>query len=55
MILVYVGVIFGRQIMTLFTATKEEATGGNIIGALIIFALGVYLITWANRMKRGDI
>lgn len=55
MILVYVGVVFGRQVMTLFTTAKEEVASGNIIGALIVFALGVYLITWANRMKRGDI
>ncbi len=55
MILVYVGVVFGREIMTLFTTAKEEATRGNMIGALIVFGLGVYLITWANRMKRGEI
>ena len=55
MILVYVGVVFGRQIMTIFTTAKEEATSGNVIGAVIVFGLGVYLITWANRMKRVDI
>ena len=55
MILVYVGVVFGREVRTLFTTAKEEATSGNMIGALIVFGLGVYLITWANRMKRGDI
>jgi len=55
MIIVYVGVVFGRHLMTLFTTAKEEATSGNVIGALIVFGLGIYLITWANRMKRGDI
>lgn len=55
MIIVYVGVVFGREIMTLFTTAKEEATIGNILGAIIVFGLGVYLITWANRMKRGDL
>jgi hypothetical protein len=55
MIIVYVGVVFGREITTLFTTAKEEATGGNILGAVIVFCLGIYLITWANRMKRGDI
>ena len=55
MILVYVGVVFGRQIMTIFTTTKEEATSGNVIGASIVFGLGVYLIMWVDRMKRGDI
>jgi len=55
MIIVYVGVFFGRQIMTLFTTAKEEATAGNILGAVIVFGLCVYLITWANRMKRGDV
>ena len=55
MILVYVGVVFGREVRTLFTTAKEEAISGNMIGALIVFGLGVYLITWANRMKRGDI
>jgi len=55
MILVYVGVVFGREIMTLFTAAKEEATSGNMVGALIVFGLGVYLITRASRMKKGEI
>jgi len=55
MILVYVGVVFGRQVMTLFIAAKEEATSGSVIGAVIIFALGIYLIAWANRMKRGEV
>jgi hypothetical protein len=55
MITVYVGVVFGRGIITLFTTAKEEATGGNILGAVIVFCLGIYLITWANRIKRGDI
>ena len=55
MIMVYVGVVFGRQIMTLLITAKEEAIAGDIIGALIVFGLGVYLITWANSMKRGEI
>lgn len=56
MIIVYLGVIFGREVTnTIFGAAKEEMTRGNIIGALIVMALGIYLITWANRMKRGDI
>ena len=55
MIIIYAGVVFGREVVTLFTAAKEEATGGNILGAVIVFCLGIYLITWANRMKRGDI
>ncbi len=53
MIIVYVGVTFGRQITTLFTAAKEEATQGNVIGALIVLGLGIYLLMWANSMKRG--
>lgn len=55
LIIVYIGVIFGREIMTLFTTAKEAAAGGNILGAIIVFCLGIYLITWANRMKRGHI
>ena len=56
MIIVYVGVIFGREITnTIFGAAEEEFSAGNIIGALIVIALGVYLITWANRMKRGEV
>lgn len=56
MIIVYLGVIFGREVTnTIFGAAKEEMTRGNIIGALIVIALGVYLIAWANRMKRGEL
>ncbi|MBM2831572.1 MAG: hypothetical protein HW414_624 [Dehalococcoidia bacterium] len=55
MILVYVGVVFGREITNLFGTAKEEATEGNLIGAVIVFGLGIYLIAWANRMKRGEL
>lgn len=55
LILVYVAVVWGREITTLFTTAKEEATSGNIVGALIVFGLGIYLIMWANRMKKGEI
>jgi hypothetical protein len=55
MILVYVGVVFGREIMSVFTSAKEEAINGNVIGAIIICALGVYLLLWANRLKKGEL
>ncbi len=55
MIIIYVGVLFGRETMTLFTTAKEEATGGNIPGAIIVFCLGIFLISWTNHMKKGDI
>ena len=55
LIIVYVGVIVSRELFSLFTAAKEEATQGNIVGAIIVFALGVYLIVWANRLKKGDL
>ena len=54
LILVYVAVVFGREVIPLFTAAKEEAMAGNIIGALIVFGLGVYLIVWANGLKKGE-
>jgi len=54
LILIYVAVVFGREIMPLFTAAKEEAATGNIIGALIVFGLGVDLIIWANGLKKGE-
>ena len=56
MIIVYVGVIFGREVVnTIFGAAKGEMTRGNIVGALIVIVLGIYLITSANRMKRGEL
>lgn len=55
MIIVYVGVYFGREVTgTILGAAEDEFSTGNIIGAIIVIALGVYLITWANRMKKGD-
>ena len=54
LILVYVAVVFSREVMSLFTVVKEEAAKGNIIGALIVFGLGVYLIIWANQLKRAE-
>lgn len=54
MILVYVGVVFGREVMSLFSTAKEEVTSGNVVGAVIVFCLGVYLIIWVNRMKKGE-
>lgn len=54
LIFVYAGVVWGRSIIPLFTTAKEEATRGNLIGALIIFALGVYLIVKANQLKTWE-
>jgi hypothetical protein len=56
MILVYVGVILTREVTNnIFNAAREEVTRGNIIGAIIVFALGIYLVYWANHIKRGDV
>ncbi len=55
LILVYVGVVFGREVTSILTSAKEAVITGNVIGALIAFSLGVYLITWANHIKREDI
>ena len=55
MLLVYVGVVWGREITSVFGIAKEEATKGDLAGAVILFGLGIYLLIWANRMKRGDI
>ena len=54
LIVVYVGVIFSREIISIFTSAKEEVVGGNWIGAAILMLLGVYLIAMANRLKRGE-
>lgn len=55
MILVYVGVVFGREITKVFTAAEEEAAVGNIIGAAIMIFLGICLMVWANSIKRGEV
>jgi hypothetical protein len=54
LMVIYVAAVFGREVMSLFVAAKEEAVAGNMIGALILFVLGVYLIIWANRLKKGE-
>jgi len=56
MIVVYVGVIFGREVTNTFLgAAKEEFSTGNILGAIIVIGLGIYLLWWTNQMKKGDI
>jgi hypothetical protein len=55
MILVYVGVVLGREIIPVFYSAKTEVVNGNIIGALIVFALGIVLLIWANRLKKGEL
>lgn len=54
-ILVYVGVVFGREATSLFVTAREVATSGDIIAAIILIGLGIYLILWVNRMKRGEV
>lgn len=55
LVLVYVGVIFSREIMGIFIAAKNAALVGDILGALILIVLGIYLTTKANDMKSGAI
>lgn len=55
LILVYVGVVFGRAVADLFTSAKEAAITGNVVGAVILFSLGIYLIVWVNNIKTGAI
>ncbi|RLC68862.1 MAG: hypothetical protein DRI26_09705 [Chloroflexi bacterium] len=55
LILVYLGCILGGQVMTLLGAAKDEAAKGNVVGAAILAGLGVYLLAWANRIKRAEI
>lgn len=53
--LVYVGVVFGTEVTNLFVTAKEAATSGDIVGAIILIGLGIYLILWVNRMERGEV
>ena len=54
LILVYVGVIFGREVISSIVApAKESLIAGDIIGAIILLFFGIYLIKWANDMKTG--
>jgi hypothetical protein len=43
----------GREAMKLIIASKEEVDRGNILGATILFSLGIYFIIQANRLKKG--
>jgi hypothetical protein len=54
-VLVFVGVVLGREIIPVFYSAKTEVVNGNIIGALIVFALGIVLLIWANRLKKGEL
>ena len=56
LILVYVGVIFGREVLsTIANSAKEAAIAGDVIGTIILILFGVYLIKKANDMKTGAI
>lgn len=56
LILVYVGVIFGREIInSIANSAKEAAIAGDVIGTIILFFFGAYLIKKANDMKTGAI
>lgn len=54
-ILVYVGVVFGREVISIFTSAKEAAFTGDAIGAVILFILGIYLIIRVNDIKTGAV
>jgi len=55
LILVYVGVVFGREVISIFTSAKEAVITGDVIGAVILFALGIYLIVRVSDIKTGAI
>ena len=55
LILVYVAIIFRGQITGLFFTAKDSAVNGDLIGAVILLFLGVYLTIWANRIGKGEV
>lgn len=56
LILVYIGVVLGREVISsIVTPTKEAVIAGDIIGAIVLLFFGIYLIKWANDMKTGAI
>lgn len=56
LIIIYIGVIYGREVTSSFLgAAKDEFSAGNLLGTAIVIILGLYLISWANRIKKVDI
>jgi uncharacterized membrane protein len=55
LILVYVAVLFRQQITSIFFTAKDSALQGDIIGAVILLFLGIFLTEWAKRIGEGDL
>jgi len=55
LILVYVGVITGKEFIGLFVSAKDVALQGDLISASILVLLGIFLTVWANRIKSGEV
>ncbi len=53
-IIVYVGVIFGGEVMSLLGVAKDDAFAGDLLPAAVLVVLTVYLWIWAERMKKID-
>lgn len=55
LIIVYIAAALGREVNNLFSIAREEVGRGNIIGAIILFSFGVFLMVWVNRMSKGEV
>lgn len=53
-IIVYVGVIFGGEVMRLFGVAKDGALTGDVLSTAVLIGFTGYLLVWAERMKRID-
>ena len=55
MIIVFVGSVLGREFFTVILEGIGIAVEGDIIGAVILIIVGIYLLVLANKLKRVEI
>ncbi len=55
LIMIYIGMIVGDAFGGLKDEGIRQLFGGNIMGAIILIGMSIYLMSWADKIKNGDL
>ena len=51
---ILLGLLVGRVAYELLFEAKDAAIGGDLVGALIVLAVGFYVMWWSRELKAGN-
>ena len=54
-ILIFIGLLVGGIAREVLFEAKDTAVAGDLVGALIVLGVGLYVMWWSNELKTGNL